>query len=116
MTRMLRVLLFLGLFLSASLCAMAQIRIPPSIAQTQGTGNPPVTSGDEVQQQQALAALQQRQSEIRRDTDKMSELIQQLKEELAQSGAATVSVDSIKKAEQIEKLARSVKSKLKQSF
>lgn len=117
MRRMLRVILFLALPLSASLCATAQgIHIPPNVAQTQGTGNPPVTSGDDAQQQQARAAYQQRQMEIRRDTEKMSELIQELKDELARNSAATVSVDAIKKAEQIEKLARGVKSKMKQSF
>jgi len=48
--------------------------------------------------------------------EKMSALTEQLKEYLAKSGEGIMSVDAIKKAEQIEKLARSVKSKMKQSF
>jgi cell division protein FtsX len=78
-------------------------------------GNVPVTSGDDVQKQQARAANEQRQVEIRRDTEKMFELTEELKNYL-QKEPGIVSVDAIKKAEQIEKLAHSVKSKMKQSF
>lgn len=78
-------------------------------------GSPPVSPNDPVQQQQAAAANAQRQVEIRRDTEKMAELTQQLKEYLAKNDHV-VSVDAIKKVEQIEKLAHSVKGKMKQSF
>jgi hypothetical protein len=40
----------------------------------------------------------------------------ELKDYLAKGSTATISLDAIKKAEQIEKLAKSVKSKLKQSL
>ncbi len=76
----------------------------------------PVTTGDEIQRQQAIAANQQRQVEIRRDTAKMLELTQELQDYLLKSGQGVMSVDAIKKAQQIEKLAHSVKSKMKQSF
>jgi len=76
----------------------------------------PVTAGDAVQRQQAIAANQQRQVEIKRDMEKMAELTQQLKEYFARSGDGVMSIDAIKKAEQIEKLAHSVKSKMKQVF
>lgn len=94
------------------------VRLPPTITQTQGTGSAPVTTGeDEVQKQQAIAANEQRRVEIRRDTEKMAELTAELKDYLEKNPeGATVSVDAIKKAEQIEKLAKSVKSKMKQSF
>jgi hypothetical protein len=92
-------------------------RLPPAITQTQGTGSPPVTSGnDDAQRQQAISANQQRQLEMKRDTEKMAELTQELKQYLEKTDQGVISVDMIKKAEQIEKLAHSVKSKMKQSF
>ena len=105
------------LFLAVSGVASAQqIHLPPAVSQSQGMGNVPVSGSDSVQRQQALAANQQRQVELRRDTEKMSELTQELKDYLLKSEQGVVSLDAIKKAEQIEKLAKSVKSKLKQSF
>jgi len=78
--------------------------------------SPPVVGTDQVQRQQAIAANEQRQVEIKRDTEKMAELTQELKEYLEKSQQTVMSVDAIKKAEQIEKLAHNVKSKMKQSF
>jgi glutamine synthetase type III len=91
-------------------------RLPSAISQTQGTGSVPVTNGDDMQKQQAIAANQQRQIEIRHDTEKMAELTQELKDYLEKTDQSVMSLDAIKKAEQIEKLAHSVKSKMKQSF
>jgi hypothetical protein len=97
--------------------AQAQ-RLPPTITQPQGGGSVPVTNGDDdVQKQQAIAANEQRRVEIRRDTEKMVELTQELKDYLEKNQQGSiVSLDAIKKAEQIEKLAHSVKTKIKQSF
>jgi hypothetical protein len=120
MLRKLLLALTLWALLGAASIAFAQndgtIHLPPSISQSPSMGNPPVSSGDDVQKQQAKAANQQRQAEIRRDTEKMFELTTELKDYLLKSDQGTVSVDAIKKAEQIEKLAHSVKSKMKQSF
>jgi hypothetical protein len=104
---------FLG---TAGVASAQQMRLPAGIAQPQGMGDTPVTDGNDVQRQQALAANQQRQVEIRRDTEKMAALTQELKDYLQQAGQGVMSVDALKKAEQIEKLAHSVKSKMKQSF
>jgi biopolymer transport protein ExbD len=110
------VLVFFVAFGAAASSAQAP-RLPPTISQTQGTGSVPVNSGgDDVQKQQAIAANQQRQIEIRRDTEKMAELTQELKEYLEKTDPGVLSADAVKKAEQIEKLARSVKAKMKQSF
>ena len=100
----------------ASLATAQQIHLPPAVSQSQGMGSPPVTGSDDIQKQQARAASQQRQLEIRRDTEKMAELTQELKDYLLKSDQGVMSVDAIKKAEQIEKLAHSVKSKMKQSY
>ena len=101
---------------SAGVCTAQQIHLPPSVSGSQSMGGMPTTTGDPVQKQQAIAANQQRQVEIRRDTDKMAELTQELKEYFAKTKPGVMSVDAIKKVEQIEKLAHSVKGKMKQSF
>ena len=92
-----------------------QVPLPSAISQSQMMDAIPVTAGDAVQRQQAIAANQQRQLEIKRDMEKMAELTVELKEYLARNGEV-MSIDAIKKAEQIEKLAHSVKSKMKQVF
>ncbi len=46
----------------------------------------------------------------------MVQLTAELKDYLEKTGQGIMSVDAIKKAEQIEKLAHGVKSKMKQSF
>jgi hypothetical protein len=99
------------------------IPLPPAAPQSQNLtigsrpSSAPTGAVDDVQKQQAIAANQQREMEIRRDTLKMAELTQELKEYLEKTAEGSiVSVDAIKKAEQIEKLAHSVKSKMKQSF
>jgi len=63
-----------------------------------------------------MAANRQRQVEIRRDIEKMAALMQELRDYLAKADQGVMSVDAIKKAQQIEKLAHSVKSKMKQTF
>lgn len=105
-----------ALLASGIILRAQQIHLPPAVSQSQGMGNVPVSSGDDVQKQQARAANQQRQLEIKRDTEKMFELTNELRDYLAKSDQGTVSLDVIKKAEQIEKLAHNVKSKMKQSF
>lgn len=81
-----------------------------------GLGDMPgISVGDDVLKQQAIAANLQRQIEIRRDTEKMFQLTEELKNDL-QKADHVLSLEAIKKAEQIEKLAHSVKSKMKQSF
>jgi hypothetical protein len=93
-----------------------QMHLPPAITQSQGMGNVPVTPGDETQRKQAMAANLQRQAEMRRDGEKLAQLTQELNDYLQNKGQGVISVDALKKAEQIEKLAHSVKSKMKQSF
>ena len=93
-----------------------QIHLPPAVSQSQGMGNVPVTRGNEVQQKQAMAANLQRQEEMKKDSEKMLQLMQELNQYLQSKGQGTISVEELKKAEQIERLARSVRSKMKQSF
>ena len=54
-----------------------------------------------------------RQQELKKDTDKLLELATELKQYVEKTNENILSMDVIKKAEQIEKLAKSVKEKMK---
>src|SRR5207248_3782580 len=56
---------------------------------------------------------QQRQSELRKDTDQLFELASELKKSVDNSNEHVLSVEVIRKTEQIERLARSVRDKMK---
>jgi hypothetical protein len=55
----------------------------------------------------------QRQDELKKDTEKLLELATELKQSVDKTDENTLSLDVIKKAEQIEKLAKSVKDKMR---
>ncbi len=80
----------------------------------QGFSTPPMT---DAQAQFQKRAIQQqnidRQLALKRDTDKLLELASQLKQNVDSTGPNILSVDVIKKAQEIEKLAKSVKEKMK---
>jgi hypothetical protein len=66
-------------------------------------------------EQQAIKRNTQRQQDIVSDTAKLLDLAQQLKDEVDKSRKDQMSVSVIKKAEEIEKLAKAVKEKMKGS-
>ena len=68
-----------------------------------------------MEREMAKKANQARQADLKRDTEKLVTLATELKEYLDETNESTLSVDVIKKAEEIEKLARSVKDKMKGS-
>jgi len=110
------VILFATLLSSLNPATAQQIHLPPAVSQSQGMGDVPVTKGDDTQRKQAMAANLQRQDEMKRDSEKLLQLTQELNQYLQTKSQGVVSVDALKKAEQVEKLAHSVKSKMKQSF
>ena len=58
-------------------------------------------------------ANEQRHAELKRDTDKLLQLSTELKEFVDKSNENVLSVDVVRKAEEIEKLAHSVKTKMR---
>lgn len=54
-----------------------------------------------------------RQQDLKKDTDKLLELATELKQYVDKTNENVLSVEVIRKAEEIEKLARSVKEKMK---
>ncbi|MGH9500463.1 MAG: hypothetical protein ACRD3L_15080 [Terriglobales bacterium] len=61
----------------------------------------------------AKRANQERQAQLRRDTERLYRLSTELKQYVDKSSENTLSLEVIKKAEEIEKLAHSVKEKMK---
>jgi ribosomal protein S7 len=117
MSKSLSILILVAVMAAAIGAVSAQqIHLPPAVSQSQGMGNVPVRANDETQRKQAMAANLQRQAEMKRDGEKLAQLTQELNDYLQNKGEGVISVDALKKAEQIEKLAHSVKSKMKQSF
>ncbi|HEX7895571.1 MAG TPA: hypothetical protein VF447_15335 [Terriglobales bacterium] len=58
-------------------------------------------------------ANEQRQAQLKRDTDRLLKLSQELKAYVDKSNENILSLDVIKKADEIEKLAHSVKTKMR---
>lgn len=114
--------------LGAALVLLFAMNAVPAAAQMQQ--NPPVPSfppppGTEQQQRKNPVEEQvdrdaakqrnlQRERDIKRDTEKLLELATELKQYVDKTNADIISLDVIKKADQIEKLAKQVKEKMKQ--
>lgn len=97
----------------ASLChAQAQNRPPLPDTRPQ-PNNPEDVWAEQQQKKMEKAANLERQREIRKDTEKLLELATELKQAVDKSNENTLSLDVVKKADQIEKLAKSVKDKMK---
>lgn len=58
-------------------------------------------------------ANEQRHADLKRETDKLLQLSTELKQYVDKSNENILSVDVVKKAEEIEKLAHSVKVKMR---
>jgi hypothetical protein len=95
---------------------LQQQQIPTMPAGPPAFGEPP-NPADPIQRQQQQrmekARNVDRQKQLERDTDKLFELAKQLKEEVNKSNKDTLSVDVVKKAAEIEKLAKSVKDRMR---
>jgi len=66
-----------------------------------------------IQKEMEKKANEQRQADLKRDAEKLLKLSTELKEYVDKSNQNLLSLDVIKKAEEIEKLAHSVKTKMK---
>ena len=69
----------------------------------------------EMQDRMARAANKKRQQDIRDDTDKLFQLATELKAAVDKTNENLLSLDVIHKAEEVEKLAKKVKEKMKES-
>lgn len=78
---------------------------------------PPLADADEarakIESEMAKKAAKERVAALKSDTDKLLKLSVELKSYVDKSDENVLSLDVIKKAEEIEKLAKSVKDKMK---
>jgi precorrin-6B methylase 2 len=76
----------------------------------------PVTGGDGQQrmmQEMAKRANLERQVQMKSDTEKLFKLAEELKDSVGKSNSNILSIEVMKKANAIEKLAHSVKDKMR---
>jgi hypothetical protein len=92
--------------------------------QTFPPAHPPIPGQEPPSEDENLAkqakemakkANEERQAQLKRDTDKLFQLSTELKQYVDKTNENVLSLDVIKKAEEIEKLAHSVKMKMKGS-
>lgn len=86
--------------------------VPPRLGMPQPDESEP-SIPPRIQKDMEKKANEQRQVELKRDTEKLLKLSTELKEYVDKSDANILSVDVIKKADEIEKLAHSVKARMR---
>jgi hypothetical protein len=109
-------IVFLLLTIFPSLRTFAQDSTQNPIPPPQFPGQAPTPQDEDrarFEKEQAKKANEERQAQLKRDTDKLLTLATELKQSVDKSNENTLSMDVIKKADEIEKLARSVKEKMK---
>jgi hypothetical protein len=96
-----------------------RVPMPPPPSQT--TGLPPLIDDSNsaglgsIEAQQARLRNNDRQKQLVDDTAKLLDLANELKVDVDKSNKDTLSLDVIRKADEIEKLAHNVKEKMKGS-
>jgi hypothetical protein len=98
--------------------AMAQVVAPAptpdaSVSGGQRQREPDNPWSDQQKRDMVKKQNELRQQEIKKDTDQLLELATELKQYVDKTNENIISLDVIKKAEQIEKLAKTVKDKMK---
>ena len=68
------------------------------------------------EQEQIARLIAQRQTQLRIDTEKLVALTAELKQRVDKTGANILSMEVIKKAQEIQKLAKSVQDKMKNAY
>lgn len=91
-------------------------KLPDVIRNSSTTTGVPMVGNDAIQKEQAIAAARLRQQEILRDSATLAQLSSDLKDQVLKANGQMLSVDAIKKAEQIEKLAKNLKGKMKLAY
>jgi hypothetical protein len=106
------ILSLLALSLSAQVGGQVttQRNVPPYTASPQPQDDP---ARSKMEKDMEKRRNQDRQKQIKRDTDKLLQLATELKDYVDKSNENVLSLDVIKKADEIEKYAHSVKERMK---
>jgi hypothetical protein len=103
------------IFCAASPSVFSQTpRVPPSqLPENPSQQQPEDDARSKMERDMAKRANQERQASLKKDTDKLLKLATELKEYVDKTNENMLSMDVVKKAEEIEKLAHSVRDKMK---
>ena len=78
--------------------------------------NGPDVARERMEHELIARAIAERQAKLRQDTEKLLALAAELKQNVDKTGPNVLSLEVIKKAQEIEKLAKSVKEKMKDAY
>ena len=105
--------------------AKSQLRAVPAnvqqrqkvAAEREATNNAFSSDQHQLLQQELIArAVADRRSQLRLDTEKLVALTAELKQHVDKAGANILSMDVIKKAQEIQKLDKSVQDKMRNAY
>ena len=98
-----------GMVMCGPACAVTPAAVPPQAETRQDPAQ------KEMQDRMAREANKKRQQDIREETDKLFQLATELKAAVDKSNENLLSLDVVRKADEVEKLAKKVKEKMKES-
>jgi len=101
------------LFLCSVTFLTSQQQPFPTVPQGPGQPRDEREVPSRMEKEMQKKANEQRQADLKRDTEKLFRLSTELKEYVDKSNENVLSLDVIKKADEIEKLAHSVKTKMR---
>jgi len=93
------------------------VQVQKIAAEREATNN--AFSGDQhqlLQQELTTRVIADRQSQLRLDTERLVALTAELKQHVDKAGANVLSMDVIKKAQEIQKVAKSVQDKMRNAY
>jgi len=88
----------------------------PANPPTQFETRPQDSAQKEMQDRMLRAANKKRQEDIREETEKLFQLATELKAAVEKSNENMLSLDVVRKAEEVEKLAKKVREKMKDAI
>jgi len=94
-----------------------EVQVQKIAAEREATNN--ALSSDPhqlLQQELTTRVIADRQSQLRLDTERLVALTAELKQRVDKAGANVLSMDVIKKAQEIQKLAKSVQDKMRNAY
>jgi hypothetical protein len=103
------VILFVLSIVRPAVPLLALQAVPPGIQEP----SPEDPERAKMEKEMAKKANKGRQADLKRDTEKLLKLATELKEYVDKTNENVLSLNVLKKAEEIEKLAHSVKDKMK---
>jgi hypothetical protein len=102
---------------SNSQAPMNALQMQRIIAAREAMNNGPSTDQQQrFEREQIRRVVAERRAQLRRDTEKLVALTAELKQHVDKAGPNILSMDVIKKAQEIQKLAKSVQDKMKNAY